>query len=101
MLHVTAAGGYYAAGIGGGDYGNAIQHHHFRQRQGQLHTGSNSGGAGIGGGDDGVGKSIRITDHADVTAYGGNQGGGIGGGPYRSGTVHNFRQRDRYFAMER
>ena len=50
-------------------------------------TGSNSGGAGIGGGDDGVGKNIRITDHADVTAYGGNQGAGIGGGPCRGGSV--------------
>lgn len=83
---VTAAGGYYAAGIGGGDYGNATNITISGNAK-VAATGSNSGGAGIGGGDDGVGKNIRITDHADVTAYGGNQGAGIGGGPYRGGSV--------------
>ena len=83
---VTAAGGYYAAGIGGGDYGNATNITISGNAK-VAATGSNSGGAGIGGGDDGVGENIRITDHADVTAYGGNQGAGIGGGPYRGGSV--------------
>ena len=83
---VTAAGGYYAAGIGGGEYGNATNITISGNAK-VAATGSNSGGAGIGGGDDGVGKNIRITDHADVTAYGGNQGAGIGGGPYRGGSV--------------
>ena len=83
---VTAAGGYYAAGIGGGDYGNATNITISGNAK-VAATGSNSGGAGIGGGDDGVGKNIRITDHADVTAYGGNQGAGIGGGPCRGGSV--------------
>ena len=83
---VSAAGGYYAAGIGGGDYGNATNITISGNAK-VAATGSNSGGAGIGGGDDGVGKNIRITDHADVTAYGGNQGAGIGGGPYRGGSV--------------
>ena len=83
---VSAAGGYYAAGIGGGDYGNATNITISGNAK-VAATGSNSGGAGIGGGDDGVGENIRITDHADVTAYGGNQGAGIGGGPYRGGSV--------------
>lgn len=83
---VSAAGGYYAAGIGGGDYGNATNITISGNAK-VAATGSNSGGAGIGGGDDGVGKNIRITDHADVTAYGGNQGAGIGGGPHRGGSV--------------
>ena len=83
---MTAAGGYYAAGIGGGEYGNATNITISGNAK-VAATGSNSGGAGIGGGDDGVGKNIRITDHADVTAYGGNQGAGIGGGPCRGGSV--------------
>ena len=83
---VSAAGGYYAAGIGGGDDGNATNITISGNAK-VAATGSNSGGAGIGGGDDGVGKNIHITDHADVTAYGGNQGAGIGGGPYRGGSV--------------
>ena len=83
---VSAAGGYYAAGIGGGEYGNATNITISGNAK-VAATGSNSGGAGIGGGDDGVGKNIRITDHADVTAYGGNQGAGIGGGPCRGGSV--------------
>ena len=83
---VSAAGGYYAAGIGGGEYGNATNITISGNAK-VAAAGSNSGGAGIGGGDYGVGKNIRITDHADVTAYGGNQGAGIGGGPYRGGSV--------------
>ena len=83
---VSAAGGYYSAGIGGGDYGNATNITISGNAK-VAAAGSNSGGAGIGGGDYGVGKNIRITDHADVTAYGGNQGAGIGGGPYRGGSV--------------
>ena len=83
---VSAAGGYYAAGIGGGVYGNATNITISGNAK-VTATGSGSGGAGIGGGDDGVGKNIRITDHADVTAYGGNQGAGIGGGTSRGGSV--------------
>ncbi len=83
---VSAAGGYYSAGIGGGDDGNATNITISGNAK-VTAAGSNSGGAGIGGGDYGVGKNIRITDHADVTAYGGNQGAGIGGGPYRGGSV--------------
>lgn len=83
---VTAAGGYYSAGIGGGEDGNATNITISGNAK-VAAAGSNSGGAGIGGGDYGVGKNIRITDHADVTAYGGNQGAGIGGGGYRGGSV--------------
>lgn len=83
---VSAAGGYYAAGIGGGEYGNATNITISGNAK-VTAAGSNSGGAGIGGGDYGVGENIRITDHADVTAYGGNQGAGIGGGGYRGGSV--------------
>lgn len=83
---VTAASGYYSAGIGGGEDGNATNITISGNAK-VAAAGSNSGGAGIGGGDYGVGKNIRITDHADVTAYGGNQGAGIGGGGYRGGSV--------------
>ena len=83
---VSAAGGYYAAGIGGGEYGDATNITISGNAK-VVATGSNSGGAGIGGGDYGVGENIRITDHADVTAYGGNQGAGIGGGASCGGSV--------------
>lgn len=83
---VSAAGGYYAAGIGGGEYGNATNITISGNAK-VVAAGSNSGGAGIGGGDYGVGENIRITDHADVTAYGGNQGAGIGGGRDCGGSV--------------
>lgn len=82
---VSAAGGYYAAGIGGGEYGNATNITISGNAK-VTATGSGSGGAGIGGGDFGTG-SVLITDHADVTAYGGNQGAGIGGGTSCGGSV--------------
>ncbi len=82
---VSAAGGYYAAGIGGGEYGSATNITISGNAK-VAAAGSNSGGAGIGGGDYGTG-SVLITDHADVTAYGGNQGAGIGGGGYCGGSV--------------
>ena len=82
---VSAAGGYYAAGIGGGKYGDATNITISGNAKVDA-TGSDSGGAGIGGGDFGTG-SVLITDHADVTAYGGNQGAGIGGGASCGGSV--------------
>ena len=101
---LIAAGGYDGAGIGGrkkkdGEESDACAStSDITITGGQIKAGSlietkeeyhqpEYSGAGIGGGDDGVGKNIRITDHADVTAYGGNQGAGIGGGPYRGGSV--------------
>ena len=83
---VTAAGGYYSAGIGGGEYGNATGIMISGNAK-VTASGSGSGGAGIGGGDEGMGKDIFITGNADVTAYGGNQGAGIGGGSSRGGSV--------------
>lgn len=82
---VSAAGGYYAAGIGGGDYGSATNITISGNAK-VAAAGAGSGGAGIGGGDFGTG-SVLITDHADVTAYGGNQGAGIGGGASCGGSV--------------
>lgn len=82
---VSAAGGYYAAGIGGGEYGDATNITISGNAK-VTAAGSISGGAGIGGGDYGTG-SVLITDHADVTAYGGNQGAGIGGGASCGGSV--------------
>lgn len=82
---VSAAGGYYAAGIGGGDDGNATNIIISGNAK-VAAAGAGSGGAGIGGGDFGTG-SVLITDHADVTAYGGNQGAGIGGGASCGGSV--------------
>ena len=82
---VSAAGGYYAAGIGGGKYGDATNIIISGNAK-VAAAGSGSGGAGIGGGDFGTG-GVLITDHADVTAYGGNQGAGIGGGASCGGSV--------------
>ena len=67
---VSAAGGYYAAGIGGGDDGNATNITISGNAK-VAATGSNSGGAGIGGGEDGMGTDILIKDDAKVTAYAG------------------------------
>lgn len=81
----VTARGWDAAGIGGGEYGDATNITISGNAK-VTAAGSNSGGAGIGGGDYGTG-SVLITDHADVTAYGGNQGAGIGGGASCGGSV--------------
>ena len=83
---VTAAGGIYSAGIGGGDYGSATNITISGNAK-VTAAGSRNGGAGIGGGEEGEGVNIRITDNADVTAYGGEDGAGIGGGRYCGGSV--------------
>ena len=83
---VSAAGGYYAAGIGGGEYGDATNITISGNAK-VTAAGSRNGGAGIGGGEEGEGVNIRITDNADVTAYGGEDGAGIGGGRYCGGSV--------------
>ena len=62
------------------------QHHHSGNAK-VAATGSNSGGAGIGGGEDGMGTDILIKDDAKVTAYAGYGSAGIGGGRYRGGSV--------------
>ena len=83
---VSAAGGYYAAGIGGGEYGDATNITISGNATVKA-TGAAMGGAGIGGGEERKGVNIRITDNADVIAYGGEDGAGIGGGRYCGGSV--------------
>lgn len=83
---VTAAGGYYSAGIGGGENGNATNIT-ISGSANVTASGSGSGGAGIGGGEDGMGTDILIKDDAKVTAYAGYGSAGIGGGRYRGGSV--------------
>lgn len=83
---VTAAGGYYSAGIGGSEYGNAINITISGNAE-VTASGSHSAGAGIGGGEDGMGTDILIKDDAKVTAYAGYGSAGIGGGRYRGGSV--------------
>ena len=52
---VTAAGGYYSAGIGGSEYGNATNITISGNAK-VTASGSHSAGAGIGGGDDAYGN---------------------------------------------
>ena len=54
---VTAAGGYYSAGIGGSEYGNATNITISGNAE-VTASGSHSAGAGIGGGEDGVWERI-------------------------------------------
>ena len=73
---LTATGGNWAAGIGGGYLGNGKN---ITIKGGTVNAaGGDNGGAGIGGGDYGSGEDITITG-GTVTAAGGN-GAGIGGG---------------------
>ena len=85
---MTAAGGSYGAGIGGGYWGD------YKSGNGGKDITINGGtvtatggylGAGIGGGDSGIGENITITD-GTVTATGGIYGAGIGGGVNASGS---------------
>ncbi|MGO5097599.1 beta strand repeat-containing protein, partial [Agathobaculum sp. LCP25S3_E8] len=75
---VTATGGIYAAGIGGGKTGSSGT---IDISGGKVTaTGGGRFGAGIGGGQEGSGESITISGSAAVTATGGESGAGIGGG---------------------
>ena len=79
---LTATGGKYGAGIGGGDYGSG---ENITITGGRVNaTGGEEGGAGIGGGYDGNSKNITITG-GTVNATGGENGAGIGGGAEGSG----------------
>ena len=74
---VTAHGGRYGAGIGGGDDtdgGNITIDHS------TVTADSKTDGAGIGGGESGAGGTILITNSSTVTATGGGYAAGIGGG---------------------
>ena len=78
---LTATGGDWGAGIGGGDYGSGED---ITITGGTVNAAGGLDGAGIGGGWKGSGKNITITG-GTVNAAGGNGGSGIGGGDYGSG----------------
>ena len=78
---LTATGGNWAAGIGGGYLGNGKN---ITIKGGTVNAAGGLDGAGIGGGWKGSGKNITITG-GTVNAAGGNGGSGIGGGDYGSG----------------
>ena len=81
---LTAEGGKYGAGIGGGDDGSGRD---IEITGGKVTASSKSDGAGIGGGNSGDGENITISG-GEVTATGGSDeeglssgyGAGIGGG---------------------
>ena len=73
---LTATGGEYGAGIGGGDYDSG---ENITITGGTVTATGGEDGAGIGGGADGSGEDITIT-RGTVNATGGHNGAGIGGG---------------------
>ena len=79
---LTAEGGKYGAGIGGGNKGNGDN---IAISGGEVEATGGSAGAGIGGGYEGDGSNITITD-GKVTATGGYGGAGIGGGHQGAGS---------------
>ena len=79
---VTATGGNGGAGIGGGMIGNGSN---ITISGGEVKAAGGSSGAGIGGGGEGDGSKITISG-GEVTATGGDQGAGIGGGEGGSGS---------------
>ena len=78
---VTATGGYEGAGIGGGYSGSG---ENITITGGTVEATGGDFGAGIGGGDSGSSENITITG-GTVTAKGGQFGAGIGGGNGGSG----------------
>ena len=77
---LTATGGCYGAGIGGGYYGSG---ENITITGGTVTATGGDCGAGIGGGVGGSGENIIITG-STVTATGGNCAAGIGGGCNRN-----------------
>ena len=73
---LTAKGGQYGAGIGGGYNGNGSD---ISITSGEVNATGGTSGAGIGGGYNGNGSDIKITG-GEVNASGGVNGAGIGGG---------------------
>lgn len=73
---LTANGGNYGAGIGGGDFGAGSE---ISITGGTVTATGGDDGAGLGGGNYGAGSDIPITG-GTVTATGGSNGAGIGGG---------------------
>ena len=78
---LTAEGGEYGAGIGGGDHGNGSD---ITITGGKVKATGGRRGAGIGGGNYRIGKDITISG-GEVNAIGGVTGAGIGGGCYGDG----------------
>ena len=79
---VKAIGGSHGAGIGGGFGGSGSN---IAIEGGKVEASSVGGGAGIGGGSGGSGSNITISG-GEVTAQGGVGGAGIGGGQGGSGS---------------
>ena len=73
---LTANGGKYGAGIGGGSFGSGND---ITITGGEVTANGGKNSAGIGGGDSGSGNDITISG-GEVTANGGEFGAGIGGG---------------------
>ena len=78
---IIANGGGYGAGIGGGWFGNSSD---ITISGGEVTANGGRFAAGIGGGWSGNGSDITISG-GEVTANGGETGAGIGGGYLRSG----------------
>ena len=78
---LTATGGNYGAGIGGGYNGTGSD---ITISGGEVKATGGSYGAGIGGGNRGTGSNITISG-GEVEAAGGTWGAGIGGGQGGSG----------------
>ena len=83
---LTATGGYYGAGIGGG---MVVAGGNVTISGGMVTARGGANAAGIGGGDTGAGGNVTISGGI-VTATGGNQGAGIGGGFGRSGGTNTI-----------
>ena len=79
---LTAEGGKYGAGIGGGNKGNGDN---ITISGGEVKATGGNYGAGIGGGYEGEGSNIAITG-GEVEATGGIGGAGIGGGKNGAGS---------------
>ena len=79
--HITAQGGYYGAGIGGGYYGGGGT---VTIYGGTITAIGGYNGAGIGGGQYKNGGTVTIYD-GTITANGGTNGAGIGGGSSAAG----------------
>ena len=73
---LTANGGKFGAGIGGGSFGSGND---ITITGGEVTANGGKNSAGIGGGDSGSGNDITISG-GEVTANGGEFGAGIGGG---------------------
>ena len=76
---LEATGGYFGAGIGGGDAGDGGDGGNVTIKGGTVTAIGGSWGAGIGGGSVGAGDTVTISG-GTVEAFGGLGGAGIGGG---------------------